>query len=73
VHEGWITVKFNKEDAHIFRKKSGHLAYEIFKLLAEGEEMKVFLNPNVGLTFGGEITKTNSAKLYKGKNITQPR
>ena len=60
VHEGWIYVKYHKDDAGIFKRRAKYLASEINKMIEEGEERKVFTNIDVGLQFGGEITKTYS-------------
>ena len=67
VHDGWLILRYNKDDANLFRQRSSNLAYEINKLLEEGEDTKVFTNPDVGLSFGGEISKAYSARFIKGR------
>ena len=67
IHEGWIIVTYHKDDTTLFKRRSSNLAYEINQLLAPGEDKRVFINPTVGITFGGEITKTYSAKYQKGR------
>mmetsp|Transcript_16712 Transcript_16712/g.23826 ORF Transcript_16712/g.23826 Transcript_16712/m.23826 type:complete len:563 (-) Transcript_16712:152-1840(-) len=70
IHEGWIYVKYNRADATIFCRQAKHLASEINKMLEDGEERKVFTNVDVGIQFGGEITKTYSAHSKKSKQPT---
>lgn len=67
VHDGWIILRYNKDDAALFRQRSPNLAFEINKLLEEGEDTQVFTNPDVGLSFGGEISKAYSAKFLRGR------
>ena len=69
VHDGWIILRYHRDDASLFRQRSSNLAFEINKLLEEGEDTRVFINPDVGLSFGGEITnnKAYSAKFFRGR------
>lgn len=68
IHAGWIYVKYNRADATIFCRRAKHLASEINKMLEDGEERKVFTNVDVGIQFGGEITKTYSVTNQKSRS-----
>ena len=68
IHAGWIYIKYNRADAHIFRRRAKHLASDINKMLEDGEEQKVFTNIDVGIQFGGEITKTYSVTNQRSRS-----
>ena len=66
----WIYLKYNREDAAIFKRRMPRLAYDIAQLLKAGESLKVFADPDVGLEFGGEVRQKYSSKYPRGKNTT---
>ena len=68
VHEGWIYLKYHRDDAGIFRRRASCSAREINQMIEDGEEQKVFTNVDIGIQFGGEITKTYSITTQKSRS-----
>ena len=68
--EGWIYLKYNREDERIVKKRVPRLAYDFAQLLEAGESERAFINSDVGLEFGGEVRQKYSAKYPKGKSVT---
>jgi len=71
----WIFVKYNIADSDLFRRRARKLAYDLAQLVEEDELSKLFRDPELGLEFGGEITKTYSAHSKKSRqpNPVNPR
>ena len=63
----WIFVKYHQEDSKLFRRRARRLAHDLAQLVEEGELTKIFRNPELGLEFGGEITKSYSAQSKKSR------
>jgi len=67
--QGWIYVKYNREDSDLFKKQAPSIAYEIAQLVDENELHKVFIDPQTGLDFGGEWRHSFSANHKRGKRV----
>jgi len=66
---GWVYLKYRRDDAALFKQRAPGIAYEIAQLLDEDEISKVFLDPKVGLDFGGEWRHSFSANHKRGKRV----
>ena len=71
----WIFVKYHTDDSDLFQRRARRLAYDLAQLVEVEDLPRLFLNPELGLEFGGEITKTYSAHSKKSKqpNPVNPR
>jgi len=65
--EGWLFIKYNRDDEAILKKRISRLAYDIAQMLEAGESAKTFLDSDIGLEFGGEVRRKYSSKYPKGK------
>jgi len=50
-------VTFQKQDHHFIIARQATLEKEICKIIADGEESKIFIEPDTGLWFGGSPQK----------------
>ena len=65
----WIAMKYNRADADIFKKRAPGLAYELAQMVVESDVEKIFINPTVGLNFGGEWRHSFSANTKSGRRM----
>jgi len=65
----WITLKFHRDDEAFFKKKAPSIAYELAQMVAESDISKIFVNPDVGLNFGGEWRHSFSANTKSGRRV----
>lgn len=63
----WITLKYHRDDNEIFKRKAPGIAYELAQMVADDEVQKIFINPEVGLNFGGEWRHSFSANTKSGR------
>lgn len=65
----WIALKYHRDDATIFKTKAPGIAYELAQLVVDEDVSKIFIDPAVGLNFGGEWRKTFSANTRSGRRV----
>lgn len=65
----WIAMKYNRADVDIFKKPAPSLAYELAQMVVESDVENYFINPTVGLKFGGEWRHSFSANTKSGRRV----
>ena len=65
----WIALKYHRDDAVIFKQRAPSIAYELAQLVIEDDVSKIFVDPVVGLNFGGEWRKAFSANTRSGRKV----
>mmetsp|Transcript_28026 Transcript_28026/g.40116 ORF Transcript_28026/g.40116 Transcript_28026/m.40116 type:complete len:732 (-) Transcript_28026:478-2673(-) len=63
----WLALKYHRDDETVFKAKAPSIAYTLAQLVIEDDVSKIFVDPSVGLNFGGEWRKTFSANTKSGR------
>ena len=65
----WITLKYSRDDDACFKKRAPGIAFELAQLVVDEDVSKIFVNPEVGLHFGGEWRHAFSANTKSGRRV----
>ena len=63
----WIAMKYHRDDEAILKRRTPGIAYEIAQMVVEDDISKIFVDPTVGLNFGGEWRHSFSANTKTGR------
>jgi hypothetical protein len=67
--EDWIAIKYHRDDEATFKKRAPGIAYELAQIVVDTDIPKLFVNPTVGLNFGGEWRNSFSANTKNGRRV----